>query len=320
MKKILPLFLSLMAWGTVYALPLGNPAEASSFGNSAFCSDSLYQCQLGDFSLRIGFYGDYVFNRNLKTGDRVIPNTVVPNENNSLGLKNSLEPADVVIKKTTILTNAGYLALNFCDRIDVFGTFGATRLNFTGKSSGFIVMSGDTPPGGDYIGWNEHQYDELITNSGISLSMGTRATLCNWCGFTLGVEGQYFVARPEITTYISAAFGSEAGIEKEQVTYEEWQVGLGLAYHYSNCYFDMMPYMGVKWADASFDADSATFTPTVPLRDTDVGTITVPRMCANKHWGYAVGVSLNFCDMFALLAEGRFADETAFHVKGQMQF
>ncbi len=73
MKKWIFCSLCLLSSGAVYALPVGNPAEASLLTNGIFFSPGV-NCNPCDpcfswfdiWSLKLGFYGDYVFNRHLK--------------------------------------------------------------------------------------------------------------------------------------------------------------------------------------------------------------------------------------------------------------
>src|SRR5437660_1058012 len=128
MKKLVFSVLTILTCGAAYALPLGNPSEASLFLHGAWWDDcgatSYDPCDpcfswCDALSFRIGFYGDYVFNRHLEVR------------------RGTDEGAR--IDHTGLFTNAGYLAFNFMDRIDIFGTLGATSLDIRTNGSVFGV-------------------------------------------------------------------------------------------------------------------------------------------------------------------------------------
>ncbi len=59
----------------MYALPIGNPSEASLctqgvfFGGSNCNTCDPCFCWFDAWSLRLGYYGDFVFNRNLRLAE-----------------------------------------------------------------------------------------------------------------------------------------------------------------------------------------------------------------------------------------------------------
>jgi major outer membrane protein len=130
MKKLITMACALLFAGGIYALPVGNPADARLLTTGIFCEGSCQECDLCDpcfswcdaFSFRFGFYGDYVFNRHL-----CISNSDFDDDN------------DRDIEHTEIFTNAGYLALNFCNRFDLFATLGQTNLFLETSARDFVL-------------------------------------------------------------------------------------------------------------------------------------------------------------------------------------
>jgi major outer membrane protein len=286
MKKLSMTLLTILASGAIYALPVGNPSDAS-----LLCDGLLWEGHCGDpcdpclswcdaFSARIGFYGDYVFNRHL--------------EDNTNELHKNLE-------HTKIFTNAAFLAANFWDRFDVFTTLGATNIFIDTNATAFE----NTTNGARF---------ELETETRFSWSLGVRGTLWE-CGCTsLGAEAQYFFTRPDITRL---TIGSLSSIYPDDVDakYWEWQIGLGIS-HRINIF---VPYVAVKWSRAKLKFDNATFT----FNSIDglvFGDTTLVDLENRKDWGYAVGVSLVDCEKASLTVEGRFSDEKALYVNGQIRF
>lgn len=290
MKRLVTTFLTILTCGAVYALPVGNPSEASLLCDGLIweghcgmdpCDPCLTWCDA--FSVRVGFYGDYVFNRHLRT--------------RSGGDDNSNNHAS--IEDTEIFTNAGYLAANLWDRFDVFATLGATNLDMETNVSSFAP----------FIGFTDGERAALHTRTDFSWSVGARGTLWE-CGCTaLGVEGQYFSTRPKITRLTVGALDSDYP-SSLNLKYNEWQVGFGIS-HRINMF---VPYVAVKWSNlkATIEQEEAD--------GFDTGTISLVDFENDKNWGYAVGVSLVDCEKAALTVEGRFADEKAVYVNGQFRF
>lgn len=279
MKKIFVTMLTFLAtFGAGYALPVGNPSEASLLSDGIFwCGGDVDVCDpcmnwCDSWSLRIGFYGDYVFNRHMK---------------NAAG-----PTADTEVVQLT--TNAGYLALNFLDRFDIFSTLGATNYSIDTSLFNFTLGAGS----------NNNRF-EVESDTRFSWSVGARATLWE-CGCTaLGIEGQYFSARPHVKKIYDSFQVSVAPNTNSH--YREWQVGLGISHRINM----LVPYVAVKWSSARLFMNNE-----IPTGS----TFELFTQKNQKHWGYAVGCSLIACERASLNIEGRFADEKAVAVNGQIRF
>lgn len=276
MKKLLVTVLTFLTCGAVYALPVGNPADAS-----LLCDGLILEGHCGDpcdpyltwcdaFSVRFGFYGDYVFNRHLEIDSH---------------------ESDAIIEHTHLTTNAGFIAANFWDRFDLFTTLGITNFSIDTNVSAFSPTSGPRL--------------EIESSSRFSWSLGVRGTIWE-CGCTsLGAEGQYFFTHSDIRR---VTLSSLVSVYPDNVDskYREWQIGLGLA-HRINVF---VPYVAVKWSRAKVSFDNALVIPDVSLTN----------LQSEKDWGFAVGVSLVDCEKTSLTVEGRWCDERALYVNGQIRF
>jgi major outer membrane protein len=167
LKKIF--LLPLLLLSPLYALPIGNPMDASLFRSGLFsggCEEpkSSEPCfNLWNlWNLRLGFYGDYVFNRHMELERR--------------------DRAD--IDDFEIFTNAGFFAINICNRLDLFTTVGATNIYLSANPKVF---------GGD-----PETKLELSTESHFSWSVGGRLTIWNCECWYFGFEGQYFYTKPDV--------------------------------------------------------------------------------------------------------------------------
>jgi hypothetical protein len=99
MKKLLALVTGLVAAGSAFASPVLSPAAAAAHTDGVFFCDD---CAC--WSLRAGFRGDYVFNRNLTGTDG-----------------NGSHKID----RYSMFANEGVLTLNLWDRLDIYGLVGA---------------------------------------------------------------------------------------------------------------------------------------------------------------------------------------------------
>lgn len=335
---------SALTAACVQALPLGNPSEASLLIDGILwegvatdpCDPCATWCDA--ISVRLGFYGDYVFDRFFKT---------------SLSEVNGKEPIDNVayrknMTKSEVFTNAGYLALNIWDRFDVFGTLGATGMHIDGPSSAFNlegVLSNATASNGVYPYTNiENSCVNLDGKHGFSWSVGVRGSLWECGCATLGGEAQYMGARPNIETVevLSNTNPWIAQGDNLKAKYSEWQVGLGLSYRVNL----LTPYIGIKWARARVNFDEAIVKqPTTdvttdlpsgansPMWGVDVTSkdheaiapmkevqLTLNKIKSHRSFGFVVGSTLVDADKVSVTVEARFADERAVHVNGQFRF
>lgn len=296
MKKlfIVPIFLC----SSVFALPLGNPIEPSLFYSVGCCGDDcgggpyyddpcLPLVSWGDkWNVRIGFYGDYVFNRNL--------------EISGSGLDQGND-----IRETELITNAAYLAFNLCNIVDVFGTLGATKISVETSEISWVAN-------GDANGRFE-------TETHFSWSVGARAAIFQWDCFGVGIEGQYFRTTPDLTKYWTWSNGKYNYFNNHnRMTYHEWQFGLGISYTFSTYCpdFKFVPYTGVKWSWARLHTGNFQFVSNGEGNE----TFTFFNLKTDKCWGYVVGLSFTMQSLIGVTVEGRFGDELALYVNGQFVF
>lgn len=281
MKKLFVTLSTILLCGAIYALPVGNPSEASALCDGlvlkgSCCLDPCNPCATwcDALTLRFGYYGDFVFNHHFKV-DAHPRNTV---------------------DHSTIATNAGYIALNVCDRIDVFTTLGASRFFL---ESNAITFNTDEIFRGDRF--------ELKTNSKFSWSVGARGTLWE-CGCTaVGLEGQYFRASPNIERITVGALESVYPNDDQHIKYQEWQIGFGISHRINM----LTPYAAIKWSKSRLGIKNTFFPETSTL---------LPDLKTRNGWGYAIGVSIIDCEKMSVTAEGRWGNEKALYVNGQIRF
>ncbi|WP_080126773.1 porin [Chlamydia suis] len=304
MKKLLKSVLVFAALGSassLQALPVGNPAEPSlmidgilweGFGGDP-CDPCTTWCDA--VSLRLGYYGDYVFDRVLKTdvakefemgaapkttdtGDAVaaVPTTPTPRPNPAYGKH---------FQDAEMFTNAAFMALNIWDRFDVFCTLGATNGYLKGNSASFnlVGLFGDpsqinqvaTAKALPNVSLSQAVI-ELYTDTAFAWSVGARAALWECGCATLGASFQYAQSKPKVEELNVLCNAAEFTINKPQgYVGAEFPLDLkagtdaaagtkdaSIDYHEWQASLALSyrlnmftPYIGVKWSRASFDAD-----------------------------------------------------------------
>ncbi|WP_370894749.1 porin [Chlamydia muridarum] len=298
MKKLLKSVLAFAVLGSassLHALPVGNPAEPSlmidgilweGFGGDP-CDPCTTWCDA--ISLRLGYYGDFVFDRVLKTdvnkqfemgaaptGDADLTTAPTPASRENPAYGKHMQDAEM-------FTNAAYMALNIWDRFDVFCTLGATSGYLKGNSAAFNLVGlfgrDETAVAADDIPnvSLSQAVVELYTDTAFAWSVGARAALWECGCATLGASFQYAQSKPKVEELnvlcnaaeftinkpkgyvgqefplnIKAGTVSATDTKDASIDYHEWQASLALSYRLNM----FTPYIGVKWSRASFDADT----------------------------------------------------------------
>lgn len=269
----------LVLHDTLLALPVGNPSEASMMSKGVVWSQDASgsdQNWGGFFSIRAGYYGDFVFDRKTQVHQPV---------------------SHPGLSETSVYVNAGYLAFNFIDRIDLFGILGAAELCLDSEA-----LTLGSRFGGERI--------NAQTTTALSWGIGTRVTIYEYKRLSLGIEAQYFSTRPDIL-YISQAATYTAHPPHMGMHYREWQVGLGLSYHI-DLVIPVVPYIAIDESSVTIQMDNAK-----PGGAID---ITLYDLESANNLGYALGVSLIDSERVSVTVEGRFANEKAFYANAQLRF
>lgn len=390
MKKLLKsAFLSAAFFAgdaSLHALPVGNPAEPSLLIDGTIwegmsgdpCDPCATWCDA--ISLRVGFYGDYVFDRVLKTdvpqkfSMGQAPSTNSPAD--SVSLQERENPAyGKHMHDAEWFTNAGYIALNIWDRFDVFCTLGATSGYFKGNSSSFnliglIGISGSDLNSKVPNASISNGVVELYTDTTFSWSVGARGALWECGCATLGAEFQYAQSKPRVQElnvlsnvaqftvhrpkgYVNqtlplpitagTATDSNEKLKNATINYHEWQVGAALSYRLNM----LIPYIGVQWSRASFDADTiqiaqpklaspvlnmTTWNPTLLGEATSINagnkyadvlqivSLQINKLKSRKACGVSMGATLLDADKWAINGELRLINERAAHLSAQCRF
>lgn len=296
MKKLLVVTLVFLSTSVVQALPIGNPADPELYSNcgmvtSFFDTDDCCWMPdfLEDFSWRVGFYGNYVYDRELKAG---------PNLNFG---GNAVAFGGGGMRISSMATNSGMLLLNICDQFDIFGTFGVSRIN---------VIANSVSLGLNIVGIQA----DLPFSPEMSYSVGGRAIVWNSGGFYVGFEGQYFYSTAAVNAVQGYGSGVATYLNKSRTApYREWEAAVAASYLFcDNAYFCLSPYAALSFSGV--DVKSA--------RDAvvDGAPLSVPDLQEKKITGWAIGMTGMICDLVGVSVEGHFANQKALSVIGQMSF
>lgn len=196
-------------------------------------------------------------------------------------------------KRASVYTDAGELILNICNRVDLFGTLGVTTF-------GLLENSGN-------LGMANVYYSPTLSYSG-----GVRATLWRCKCFYLGVEGEYFYTKPELDSLSlwnrGNTFYFTSPTDRNE-TYGEWQVALAASYQFIDCAnFGLIPYAAVQFAGVKWTRKRL-------LLGEDVFSLKEQQVT-----GWTFGVTAILCNIIDITAEGRWANEKAFAITGQISF
>nr|ANF04022.1 major outer membrane protein [Chlamydia trachomatis] len=302
MKKLLKsvlVFAALSSASSLQALPVGNPAEPSlmidgilweGFGGDP-CDPCTTWCDA--ISMRMGYYGDFVFDRVLKTD---VNKEFEMGEALAGASGNTTSTLSKLVERTNpaygkhmqdaeMFTNAACMTLNIWDRFDVFCTLGATSGYLKGNSASFnlVGLFGDgvnaTKPAADSIPNVQLNQSvvELYTDTTFAWSVGARAALWECGCATLGASFQYAQSKPKIEElnvlcnaaeftinkpkgYVGKEFpldltaGTHAPTGTKDASIDYHEWQASLSLSYRLNMFT--PYIGVKWSRASFDSDT----------------------------------------------------------------
>lgn len=273
------IILSSVGW----ALPIGNPAEATLYQKGVFFDPcSVNPCNplfmfVGGLDVRVGYYGDFTWNRKVEEilfGD-----------------------AENAYAKTQMQTNAAYTVINIYNWMDVFATFGVSSIQVlrTAKETNTRGIAFFSPA--------------------FSWSVGTHATLYRNGPLYLGGMGQYFRTQPDLDSYFNLGTGLHTFFNNTNPTvWEEWQIGFGAALDLKNSLgTSLVPYAAIKISQGKFILRSFQFIH-------DGISHQLPNLEPPDYFGWAFGCTFLNQEAIGVTVEARFMTETAIFILGQLRF
>ncbi len=150
--KLIGVFILLCSSIKGFALYMGNPAEPEIIEKGMFIPQDAV------ISVKIGYQGDFIFDRRLRAYD---------------GVQGRMD-------RFNVHSDQGVLTLSFFDRLDIYGSVGALETNFSHRPK----------PG--------HQRREYESGSQMTWGVGGRAILFKWGNTDVGMQGGFQWANPHI--------------------------------------------------------------------------------------------------------------------------
>ena len=263
-KKIAALILTVAAISQVHGAPVGNTAAPQLIEEGFFISRDSW------IDVRIGYEGDFVGNARMK----------------------QYQQGSGRVDTFQQYTNSGTATLNILDRLDLFGSFGSSRIcadwRFTDES-GLEARA------------------QMETLYHYIWAVGARGILFEWGNVALGLGGRYGYCnyKPSLLT-INAVPVSTSG---SHCHWRGWQFDLDVSYK-----IDLFtPYVGLKYS--STEAHIGPFSNSVSISGADTNHF------ENKTpVGLFLGCSLSTGKYFMLNVEGRLIDEDAVTISGDLRF
>ncbi|GAB5411493.1 MAG: hypothetical protein ChlgKO_06070 [Chlamydiales bacterium] len=253
------LILFLIFSSPIFALYNGNPASPEMM------EEGFLLTKEGNVTASLGYRSDWCLDRRMKVSSQF--------SGDFDRFKYSLQQ--------------GVFALDFFDRVEIYGSIGAIRLEAMQRPM-------------------EGFKNEYETGYRFTWGVGGTVLVYQTGNLSIGFDGKYQHGTPNLD-WIGVngfAFGELSGA---QVHYSEWQLGLGVAYQIEF----LTPYIAVKYSNAKAEFSS------IPP-----GLVPATHFDAKSRYpfGFALGTTLTTGRFFSLNVEVRVLDEEAVSLAGTLKF
>lgn len=262
MNKIIAALIGSVA---LYSAPIGNTSAPDQIHKGLLFSPANW------LDFRAGYEGDFVAD----------------------GRMNQFDQGSGRVDCYHQLTNSGTVTANILNRWDIYGVFGASKVEtdwrFENQLAGTISRI------------------DLHTQYNFLWAVGSRAVLYEWCNTFLGVGGRYSSCHYEPSKFTSD--GVQQSMAGAQVYWREWQITLDFCYRIKL----FTPYIGVKYLNAkTFLSDFS-----VPISQDLTGSDSFQN---RDPVGLYVGCAISNGNYFMVNLEGRVIDEEAVTVSADFRF
>ena len=246
------------------AAPVNNPSAPALIKDGFFISPTSW------LDFRLGYEGNFVNDAKMKQTQE------------SFGRVDDFK----------IDVNAGSCTLNFWNRLDLYGIFGAARIRGLWQCSPADAL---------------RQVD-TETKYRFTWAAGGKVMLFEWGRTALTVGGRYFFTRPKLEWLTWN--GSPYAVGTAKYRFREWQADLGLSHQ-----IDLLtPYLGIKYSRKNAHLRQVT---SVAIATDGSGSI---HMRERQKIGMVAGCGLSSRKFFMLNLEVRLIDEEALTVTGDFRF
>ncbi|MEG0037316.1 MAG: hypothetical protein RSB82_04360 [Victivallaceae bacterium] len=255
MKKFTYLLLLLSAIKPISSYASLNPSDTLNLNRSIYVNSSLTENPYGEstkwfetINYRLGFHGDYVFDRKMISAASQATET---------GLWNPAYHKDVI--KFSLNTNSCHFVLNVRKHFDLFFNLGASKFNLKGTSDLFN-LSGTFDNKQVFV---NNGTAELETKSGCHKTVGLRYAK-HICHTIVGLSFAYNHSKPRIHRIGMNTGSTQFNLEefkKTYLDYKEWSFGFALSENIG-C---LSPYLGITCSKAMVDMNKKTFYPSLTM-------------------------------------------------------
>lgn len=245
------------------AMLIGNPAEPSLDKVGLFTPPDSW------VSFRVAFLEDYVYRQRFK--DEFI-----------------LEGTERTKTFAKLSTNAGMATLNFEDRLDLYGIFGASRLQLN---------------------------QEIFSTMQFSWGFGGKLVIFEAKNLTFGLDIKYFVAKQKPRYFLSEGLAFNV-VDDFQFKYNETQFALGTCYRYQF----IAPYLYATYLISKIDPDPTIALIQWPFDTTILADALCKSFVAQRRWGMAIGATLLSGSKTTLSVESRMFNQNAIDVNLDVRF
>lgn len=247
-----------------FAAPIGNPASPKILDKGFFIPKDVW------VNFRAGYLGDFVF----------------------YGPMEQKSSNNQTVDKYTQMVNSGSVTLNVLERLDLYGTVGATDLNYAWRFQSLADLT---------------KFVQAQTESTLQWSIGLRALLYSYKKFDIGIGASYSLSNPELR-YLTIN-GANVPLHGSSVNYENWQANAGVAYT-----IDIFtPYIGANYLHVQnkFCVEGVAISDNGSMHNEIENKVPV---------GLYLGCSLSSSKYFFLNLEARLISEEAVSVSGEFRF
>jgi len=258
--RISAFFLLLFASLPLFGLYNGNPALPE------IIDEGFFFCKENWIAVKAGYERDWVFDRGMKAVSKVSRR----------------------IDRFKSLSDQGVLILNIINRIEIYGSVGAMRIEAYHSPRPLL----------------RNKYE---TQNQLTWGVGGRGLIYQWGQTMLSVDLKYQHAHPTIK-WITQNGAPIPLRTNARISYHEWQIGLGVAHQ-----IDIFsPYIVLKYSNAQARFKN--------LPRMLLGNTTHFRTKNRRKFGLALGCSLSNSSRFSMSIEGRLIDEQALTLAGTIKF
>lgn len=191
----------------LWALPTHSPNRPTYFRDDSSSFDPCDPCFSWREALnwRIGYYGDFVYNREMK--------------------RRRYGHQAGIVERVAFTTNGGTLTVNAADWFEFFTMLGTTK---------FFIRTPNKEEGGESL---------TLFSPSFSWSIGMRGTIWKYRDLAFGFSGQYFRTYTRANSFLDYRGGTSTFFnDNSKRPFYEWMASFGTSYTFSGTTMSFIPH------------------------------------------------------------------------------